>query len=345
MNTSSNTSLELRNQIITQTQGALTLSIAFIGVSNSLFSTLAETGAATVEELAMKTGLDVGYLERWCDAAFAFGFLDEEKGKLGLTDLGRAFIPDAPGTCLPFAIQSVMSAHVADRATTFMKTGERQKEMMAENPNIIPFFGLMLEGMFGEMFEQQILPNISTYRNVDVKRGLVVDLGCGNGWYLRKIAKHFPHLRGIGIDDIKENIDQAQKLAQKEDLEHRLTFMVGDIHYLPIDEYADLMTMNRALHHVWGEKETIFDIIKERLTVGGSAIIWEPNWPQCRADLRNNPARQILAFHNISEHIQGNHYLRPEQIEAEFHRVGMKTHTYFFASGNETIVVGERTSL
>jgi SAM-dependent methyltransferase len=340
-----NTSSELRNQIITQAQGALTLSVAFIGVSSSLFSTFAETGAATAEELAMKTGLDISYLERWCDAAFAFGFLDEEKGKLELTELGRSFIPDAPGSFMPFAIQSVMSAHVADRATTFMKTGERQKEMMAENPNIIPFFGLMLETMFGEMFEQQILPNLSAYRNVDAKRGLVVDLGCGNGWYLRKIANHFHHLRCIGIDDISENIDQAQKLAQKEDLEHRLTFMVGDIHYLPIDEYADLMTMNRALHHVWGEKETIFDIIKEHLAVGGSAIIWEPNWPQCRADLRNNPARQILAFQNLSEHIQGNHYLRPEQIEAEFHRVGMKTHTYFFASGNETIVVGENTSL
>ena len=292
----------------------------------------------------MKTGLDISYLERWCDAAFAFGLLDEEKGKLRLTDLGRAFIPETPGTLMPFAIQSVMSAHVADKATTFMKTGERQKEMLAESINIIPFFGLMLEAMFGEMFEQQILPNISTYKDIDAKRGLVVDLGCGNGWYLRKIANHFPHLRGMGIDDINENIDQSRKLAQKEDLEHRLTFMVGDIHYLPLNEYADLITMNRALHHVWGEKEAIFDIIKEHLKVGGAAIIWEPNWPQCRADLRN-PAKQILAFQNLSEHIQGNYYLRPEQIEAEFHRVGMKTHTYLFANGNETIVIGEKTSL
>ncbi|MBI2267333.1 MAG: hypothetical protein HYU64_19570 [Armatimonadetes bacterium] len=50
---------EVRDQIILQAQGAMALNIAFIGISNPLFSTLAETGKVTPEDLAERTDLGV----------------------------------------------------------------------------------------------------------------------------------------------------------------------------------------------------------------------------------------------------------------------------------------------
>lgn len=337
-----NVSEELRKQIISQMQGAITLNIAFIGISNNLFSAINEMGEVTPEELAGETGLDMGYLIRWCDAAFAFGLLNEADGKFNLTDLGRAFIAEIPGTAMPFSVQSLLSAHMSERAASFMKTGERPGEkVLAERESILPLFGPMLEAMFSGVFEQQILPNVLAYRDVDEKGGLAVDLGCGNGWYLRKMALRFPHLHGIGLDGFEENIKNATLLAQKNGLGERLRFMKGDIYNFTISEPVDLIAMNRVLHHVWDKKDDVFRILKEHLKAGGSAIIWEPNWPKNRSDLRD-PMKKGMAFQNLAEHIQGNHFLRPEEIEAEFKNIGMKTEVYLFGNGNEAVIVGKK---
>jgi len=333
---------ELREQAMNQMQGAMALNIAFIGIYNALFATLAEMGKAAPDELAAKTGLDKGYVERWCDAAFCFGFLDEVDEKLKLTELGHTFIPDAPGTAMPFAVQSILSGHMAERAAVFMRSGEQPgEEVLAERKSILTLFGPMLEAMSGSLFEEQVLKNVPVFREADKKDGLVLDLGCGNGWYLRKLAMHFPCLHGIGIDDFQENINHAMTLTQKEGLGSRLTFIKGDIYGFSLSKPVDLIAMNRALHHVWSDRQTIFQIFKKHLKNGGSAVIWEPNWPKRRSDLRD-PAKRGMAFQNLAEHIMGNHFLCPEEIEAEFHRVDMETATYLFANGNEAVVVGTK---
>ena len=337
---------ELRNQIMAQAQGATALYTAFIGIANPLLLTLAKGDGATPEALAGQTGLDLGYVARWCDAAFAFRYLEDVGGKLRITDLGRAFLPETLGTVMPFAVFPMLAAHMSERAATFMKTGERPGEkVLAERESILPLFGSMLENTFGGMFEQQILPTVPAYQDTDQKGGIAVDLGCGNGWYLRKMAHRFPHLRGVGLDGFAENITQATQLARQDGFEDRLTFETGDIHQFTINEPVDLIAMNRALHHVWSEKENVFRILKEHLKPGGAAVIWEPNWPQTRAELRE-PGKSGMALSNLFEYVQGNKFLRSEEIEAAFHQVDMDTQVHLFANGNEAVVVGrKRTSM
>ena len=333
---------ELRSQIMDQAHGAMALYTAYIGVANPLFATLAKTSPSTPEALAGQTGLDTGYVRRWCDAAFAFGYLEEVGEQLRMTELGQAFLSETPGTVMPFAVFPMLAAHMSERAATFMKTGERPGEkVLAERESILPVFGSMLENMFGGMFEEQILPHVPVYRDTDQKGGLAVDLGCGNGWYLRKMAHRFPQLRGVGLDGFAENISQASQLAQDEGLGDRLTFEVGDIHQFTIDEPVDLIAMNRALHHVWSQKENVFRILKDHLKPGGAAVIWEPSWPATRAELRD-AGKDGMALSNLFEYVQGNHFLQPQEIEAAFHHVDMATEVYLFANGNEAVVVGKK---
>jgi SAM-dependent methyltransferase len=333
---------DMRARVMSQAQGALSLYVAFIGVANHLFETLAKLGEASVTELAAASAMDAAYLQRWCEAAYANGYLDEGQGRFTLTALGQAFRPDLPGNLMPFAVQSVLSAHMAERATTFMRSGERPGEkVLAERANILPWFGPMLETMFGSLFEQQILAKVPVYGEVNARGGMAVDLGCGNGWYLRKLAAAFPHLRGMGLDGFDENIRQATQLAQSAGVGDRLRFQVGDIYHYSVPEPADLIAMNRALHHVWDEKDKVFAILRDSLKPGGAAVIWEPNWPREISALRD-PSRRGMAFQNLGEHIQGNHFLRPEDISAEFEKVGMAPSVYLFANGNEAVVVGRK---
>lgn len=333
----------LRASVLAQGQGAMSLQLAFIGVTRGLFEALAAAPGSTADQLATRAGVDAAYTRRWCEAAFAFALLDERAGSFTLTELGDAFRPSAPGTLMPFAIQAVLGAHMADRASELMLTGERPGEsVLAERGTILPWFGPMLESSFAPFFEREILPTLGAFRELDADGAVAVDLGCGNGWYLRKLLARFPRLRGIGLDGFDENIQQASGAAKAAGLEQRLTFQQGDIYRYTVGEPVAFLAMNRALHHVWDQRQKVFGIVRDALAPGGAAVIWEPRWPDDLAALRD-PRRRGMAFQNLSEHVQGNHFLRPAEIEAAMRDAGLSPRTFLFGEGAEAVIVGTRT--
>ncbi len=333
----------LKTQFKQQAQGALSLNIAFIGVTGGLFSALHGLERASAPALAQATGLDAGYVIRWCDAAYAFGYLEAEGDMFHLSATGEAMRPEAPDSLMPLAVQAVLSAHMAERAAGLLQSGERPGEaVLAERATILPWFGPMLESGFGSLFEKTICPAIPAFAEVDARSGLVLDLGCGNGWYLRVLARRFAQLRGLGLDGFDENVTQARERARSEGFAGRLRFEQGDIHDFTLEEPADLIAMNRALHHVWEhDRNGIFAWLHDNLKPGGYAVIWEPAWPAERSALRD-PARRALSFQNLSEHIQGNHLLQPEEIVAAFTGQGMQSQVYRFAGDNEAVIVARR---
>jgi len=327
-----------------QAQGAMALQVAFIGVTNGLFAALDEHGALAPGDLAGAAGMDPGYVARWVDAAYAFGFLGEEDDgeRVALTDAGRGFAGGPAAGPLPFAIHSMLGAHMSERTAHYMRTGERPGEqVLGEREPIARLFGTMLEGMFGPVFEEQILPDLPVYREIDSGGGTAVDLGCGNGWYLRRLARAYPHLRGIGLDLFDEAIREASARAEEEGTGDRLDFRKGDMHDYAVTEPVDLIAMNRALHHVWDEKERVFAFLRDNLADGGAAVIWEPNWPGRRAALAD-PKLRGMAFQNLMEHVQGNHFLGAEEIAAEMEKAGLRPEIHLYSEGNEAVVVGRK---
>ncbi len=330
----------VQKQILQFAQGATALQIAYFGVAKNLFDHLGE--AKSAGELAEAAGVDAGYCARWCDAAYAFEFLDESGDRFSLTPLGRAFVRTEPGSLFPAAVGSVLGAHMTERAAFYSATGERPGEkVLAERETILPLFGPMLEQSFGPLFQSEILPKVPVFAELNKRGGTVVDLGCGNGWYVRRLVKTCANLRGIGLDGFEENIRSAADLAEGEGIGDRVDFRSGDINEFSVEEPVDLIGMNRALHHVWNEKENVFRILHDHLKPGGSAVIWEPAWVEERSDLRK-PGWKKLAVQNLNEFVQGNHLLRPTEIEEAFRQVGMTAQTYLFAGGTEAVIVGTR---
>jgi SAM-dependent methyltransferase len=176
---------------------------------------------------------------------------------------------------------------------------------------------------------------------MDEREGLVVDLGCGNGWYLRRMAARYPHLRGLGLDPGEQAAEQARQLAAADNLGDRLDFKVGDIEHFPTHEPVDLIALNRALHHLWGETEDVFGRLYRYLRPGGGVVVWEPHWPAQRQDLRQ-PRRQGMALQNLMEHVQGNRFLRPDEIVAAMETAGFAAEVHTFAEDSEAVIVGRR---
>jgi trans-aconitate methyltransferase len=324
-------------------RGAQTLGLGYIGVANGLFSALRRLGGAKPDALAKDTRMDAAYVRRWCDAAYAFGLLEAEAEIFRLSETGAALDPEIEGTLMPVAGQVMMSMHMAERAAEFMRDGVRPGEqVMFERATLGPMFGTMLEKSFGRMFRATIAPNLPIFAELAERGGLVVDLGCGNGWYLRALLHERPRLRGFGVDGFDGNIANARALAKQEGLSDRLTFAQGDLHAIKLEEPADLIVMNRALHHVWeaGARDFLAKL-RDALKPGGAAAIWEPDWPQDRALLRS-PARQGFAFQNLTEHVQGNHLLRADEIAEAFESAGMKPEIFRFAEGQEAVIVARK---
>lgn len=334
----------LRQQVMQQAQGALMLNLAYVGVTNHLFAALRD-GPATAAALAARADRDAGYVARWADAAYAFGLLTRDPaGAHGLTPLGRAFLPEAPGSLMPVALQSVLSAHMAERAAGLMPSGERPGErVLGERETILPWFGPMLEQTFGPLFAEHVLPNVPVLAEVGGRGGVAVDLGCGNGWYLRRLAARFPRLTGVGMDMVPENVDAARAAAAREGLAERLDFRRGDLHHFAVTEPVDLVVMNRALHHVWAEgAERVMAGLAGHLKPGGALVIWEPRWPDDPSQLATDPRLRGMAFQNLAEHVQGNHFLRPSEVEAAMQAVGLRSTTFLFGEGTEMVIVGRR---
>jgi len=331
----------LRQQVITDAQGAMRLHLAQIGLTTGLFQALRD-GPRTASELAACADQDGAYVARWADAAFAFGLLLRAGDALSLSELGTAFLPDQPGTLMPVALGALLSAHMAERAGELMRTGERPGErVIAECKSVLPWFGPMLEASFGPVFESQVLPRLAVLEELGERGWLAVDLGCGNGWYLRRLVARFPRLRGVGLDMVPANIAAARAAAEQAGLADRLSFHEGDIHHFTVEEPAVLVVMNRALHHVWGKgPDGVMAALRAHLAPGGALVFWEPRWPDDTALLAGDPRRRAMAFQNLSEHIQGNRFLRPLEVQEALERAGLRAETLTFAEDTEMLVVG-----
>jgi SAM-dependent methyltransferase len=336
---------DLKQQYRALAQGGQSLGIAYIGVVNGLFAALGEAGSADSDALAAATGMDAGYVRRWCDAAYAFGFLDAEGDAFRLAPPGAAMRPDAPDTLMPVAVQAVLNLHMAERAAGLMRSGERPGEqVVAERETLLPWWGRMLEANYAGFFGRTICPGIPVFAEIDARGGLIVDLGCGNGWYLRTLAQRFPRLRGLGLEGFAETVSQATRLAEAAGLAGRLRFAVGDAHGFTLPEPADAIAMSRALHHMWegeGGGVPFLRRLRDHLRPGGAAVIWEPDWPADRTALRT-PARRSLAFQNLTEHVQGNHLLRADEIAAACAEAGLTPEIFRFADGQEAVIVARR---
>jgi ubiquinone/menaquinone biosynthesis C-methylase UbiE len=105
----------------------------------------------------------------------------------------------------------------------------------------------------------------------------VVDLGCGPGEVLVRLAGLAPTLRLSGVDVDAEMIERAKRKAERKvsRADRRPTFVVADASALPFtDESVDLVVSSYAVHHL-PDRHAAREEIMRVLKPGAKAIIWD----------------------------------------------------------------------
>ncbi len=253
-------------------QGALSLMVS-IGHRTGLFDSLAELASSTCEQLAAHAGLDPRYVKEWLGAMVTGGVVnylpDKDEYVLPRSHaalLTRSASPDNIGV---FAQYIGMLGQVEDKVVDCFRQGggvgyehyPRFHEVMAEDSGQTVLAGL----------DEHILPLIG-HIVPQLEAGIrVLDVGCGKGRVLLKLASCYPNSQFTGYDLSKGALAEARQQAEIAGLTN-IQFEVRDLsdfeHNAETEGY-DFVTAFDAVHDQavpQGVLNGIFKTLKPRGT-------------------------------------------------------------------------------
>ena len=94
-----------------------------------------------------------------------------------------------------------------------------------------------------------------------------LDLGCGNGWVVRKVAKNPLCIRAVGIDGAEKMISNAKSLSDSTE------YILADIDTFQSVEKYDIIHSMEVLYYLDNPKEVIKKISEDWLKDNGRLII------------------------------------------------------------------------
>ncbi|MFX0041008.1 MAG: class I SAM-dependent methyltransferase [Promethearchaeota archaeon] len=136
-------------------------------------------------------------------------------------------------------------------------------------------FGILVERLFSKKFE-------NFCKNI-LKKGTILELGCGYGFNLKTWAKKYENARFVGIDIDPIAIEHAKKLVDENNWNERI-----EIFEIEINEFArsfkekfDLIILNQVLHEMNTDEnyrravfQSLYSLLKDEgiLLIGESMI-------------------------------------------------------------------------
>ncbi len=222
-----------------------------IGHRTGLFDTMSKLEPSTSEQIAEAANLNERYVREWLGAMTAGEFITYNP------ETSAYYLPAEHAACLTreaspnnisvFAQYIPLMGDVEDKIINCFKYGggvgysefKRFHEVMVEDS-----FQTVVSGLF-----DHILPLVTGIME-RLKEGIsVLDVGCGRGVALTKMAKEFPNSKFLGYDLSEEAIEFAKAEAEAQNLTN-IQFKVRDLTTFDEDsnEQFDFITSFDAIH-------------------------------------------------------------------------------------------------
>lgn len=231
--------------------GALCL-MTSIGHRTGIFDAMRDFPALTSAEIAAKTGLNERYVREWLGAMVTSGVVEIEAdhNRFSLPGEHAAFLTRAAAAdnMAVFAQYIAVLGSVEDEIVECFRKGggvpyekfTRFHEVMAEDSGQSVLSSL----------ESHILPLVPALTDRLTQGIRVLDMGCGRGHIMIKLAELFPNSRFTGMDLSPEAIDYARNEASArglKNIEFRVTD-ASDFDQAAKPETYDMITTFDAIH-------------------------------------------------------------------------------------------------
>lgn len=240
-----------------------------IGHRTRLFDTMAGMAPAAADEIAREAGLNERYVREWLGAMVTGGIVeyDPQRRIYSLPPEHAAFLtreatPNNVAASMQWlavlgsAEDQVVEAFWHGRGVPY-SAYKRFHEVMAEESEQTVVSGLI----------QHIVPLVEGLSQRLAGGIEVLDIGCGSGRAVNRMARTFPASRFTGYDLSEEGISRARGDARHADLQN-VHFEVADVAAMKDTARYDLITAFDAIHDQ-ARPDVVLANIRRALRSGG----------------------------------------------------------------------------
>ncbi|MEM0133871.1 MAG: class I SAM-dependent methyltransferase [Thermoplasmatales archaeon] len=118
----------------------------------------------------------------------------------------------------------------------------------------------------------------------------LLDVGCGNGVLLSKLAVNFPDAKLYGLDPSPHMLNRARKYVKKKGVSTRVELKEGSSRMIPYEEKFDVIVSSFSYHH-WADRDTSLVSLMSHLKDNGLIVIYE----------YDNSSRKFSSSHGVDE--------------------------------------------
>lgn len=281
-----------------------------MGSEAGLFAELAKAGGDGLAPVALagRLNLHPPYVEVWCRTAYSYGFLESEDGarfRLG-PHMDKLLVERGdPRYLAPYVATTVN--HVADdlrRYPKHFRDGSMHR-FQEHGADFSRHIGDTSAG-FHNFIVKRMLPAVPGLKARLEAGGRVLDVGCGAGGLMLKIAQAWPKASCLGVDNDPHGVEQAKKAIAASGLADRVAVeLVGGEGIRHRSEF-DLVTMFEVIHEIAAEhRQAVMRNVGETLKPGGVFFAIDETYPSNLAELRD-PGFGFAVQTQFNEVVWGN---------------------------------------
>jgi SAM-dependent methyltransferase len=284
-----------------------------IGLEHGLWDVVAEKGPLSSDELAETAGIDKLYAEVWCRSAYGAGVLDgHDGGRYELAPHVATLLLDKGSPGYVGGVFKVLTKpEMFDTFSANLKSGER----IWWDQTSPGWIAAVTEtgGAFNTRFIPNGLSQVPGAGDRLAAGGKVLELACGTGYGLQRLAESFPNLELIGLDGDQYSLTAAKSRLDDTGLGDRVELILSGMEDLDADNEYDAITINVSMHEC-RDIEKVTAAVKKALKPGGYFLNSDFPFPELGEGVRTVPGRVMSGIQFFEALIDDqllsvNHYL------------------------------------
>ena len=278
-------------KVLAQVAGYVGVRTIEMGLRLGLFEAIAEhPDGITSEALAKEKGLDQLYTQVWCRSAYASEVLDlagEESFQLAPHMDKLLLDVDFPGYI--GAMPTIMTQpEMFDRFAENLPSGKRiwwnetsPQWIQAVSGTARPFYSRLVASGLSKV------PGLSEGL---AEGGRILDLACGAGVGLVKLAAAFPKCSLVGLDGDAHSLGVVAERLKEEGLSDRISLVKSTLEDMDQQDEFDAVIINVSMHEC-RDIDKVTANVHRALKPGGRFVISDFPFPDSIEGTRTVPAR------------------------------------------------------
>ncbi len=279
-------------KIISQVAGYVGVKTIDMGTKLGMLAELAKhPDGMTSDALADALSMDAFYMGVWCQAAYGAEILDADGDKFKLAPHMDKLLLDKDFPGYVGGMPSIMvQPEMFDTFAKNLPSGKRSwwnecspEWIQAVSLTARPFYSRLVPGGFDKV------PGLTDRLASDAK---IMDLACGAGAGLQKLAAAYPKATLVGVDGDAHSLEVTGQRLKDAGLGDRVSLVESTFEELDAGDDFDVVTINVSMHEC-RDIDKVTQNVHRALKPDGYFVISDFPFPASLEGVRTPPARVL----------------------------------------------------